>query len=103
MPTSEMKAVPPGSTRASAVGRGCGCRDRGDAAVEVPADRDLLAAHFGVEVDHDAVGLDPLEDAVDLVEGSRATCRPIAPLRLITPTRMPPPRRRRGPCRVDVG
>ena len=47
---------------------GVGAEDGGDAAVEVPAHRDLLAGHLGVEVDDHAVGLDPLEDRVDLVE-----------------------------------
>jgi len=41
----------------------------GDPAVEVPPHRHLLARHLGVEVDEDEVGLDLLEDAVDLVEG----------------------------------
>ena len=70
MPTSVITAVPPGRTRASAVGTWVWVpKHGGDPAVEVPAHRDLLARHLGVEVDDDAVGLDPLEDAVDLVEG----------------------------------
>ena len=54
MPTSVMYAVPCGSTRASAVGT-CVCvpTTAVDAAVEVPAHRDLLGGGLGVEVDED--------------------------------------------------
>ena len=49
---------------------GVGADDRGDAAVEVPAHRHLLARHLGVEVDEEGVGLafQAVEDGVDLGE-----------------------------------
>jgi len=46
-----------------------GAEDGGDAAVEVPAHRHLLARHFGVEVDDHRVLLVVAEDRVDGVEG----------------------------------
>jgi len=48
-----------------------GAEHRGDAAVEVPAERHLLARHLGVEVDDDDVGLtfEAVEQGVGLDEG----------------------------------
>ena len=93
MPTSEMKAVPPGSTRASAVGTWVWVpRTAADAAVEVPAHRHLLAGHLGVEVDEERVGLPSSRSssASTSVNGERAACSWTWPLRLITQTRSPP-------------
>ena len=93
MPTSLMNAVPSGQHPAVG-GRhmGVGTEHRRDSAVEVPAERDLLAGHLGVEVDHDRVG--PVGQA-RRAEGRlrrrriRAALSPTVPLRLITPTRIP--------------
>ena len=90
MPTSVMKAVPPGQ-HPGVGGRhvGVGAEDGGDAAVEVPAHRHLLAGHLGVEVDDDAVGLEPRRGCASTSwNGERATFSWTAPLRLITPTRI---------------
>jgi hypothetical protein len=47
--------------------------DRRDAAVEVPAHRDLLARRLGVHVDEHVVAVgEPLEHAVDLAERGMA-------------------------------
>jgi len=46
-----------------------GSEDGGDAAVEVPADRHLLARHLGVEVDDHRILLVVAEDRIDGVEG----------------------------------
>ena len=92
MPTSEMKAVPAGQ-HPGVGGRhvGVGAEDGGDAAVEVPAHRDLLAGHLGVEVDDDARRPRSARGSRrPRGRAERATCRPTAPLRLITPTRIPP-------------
>ncbi len=74
MPTSVMYAVPCGSTRASAVGT-CVCvpTTAVDAAVEVPAHRDLLGRRLGVEVDEHHARF--LAHGLDLVERRRETDR----------------------------
>ena len=58
IPTSLMYAVPPGK-HAGIGGRnvGVGADDRRHAAVEVPAEPDLLARRLGVHVDEDVVAL----------------------------------------------
>ena len=74
MPTSEMKAVPP--RQHPAVGGrhvGVGAEDRGDAAVEVPAHRHLLAGHLGVEVDDDASASIRSRIPSTVSKGERAT------------------------------
>ena len=81
---------------------GVGAEAGGDAAVEVPAHRDLLARQLAVEVDDHRVG--PLlgelrEPRVGLGERrARDAAGSSAPLRLRTPTRRSRrPRRRCGP------
>ena len=79
MPTSEMKAVPPGSTRASAVGtwvwvpktaatRPSRCQPIATFSLVTSAWKSTI----------DAVGLDPLEDRVDLVERRARDLQPDA-------------------------
>ena len=74
MPTSVMYAVPPGSTRASAVGT-CVCvpTTAVTLAVEVPAERDLLARRLRVHVDEHVLGVGDLaQRLVDRREGGAA-------------------------------
>ncbi len=70
---------------------GVGAEHRGDAAVEVPAHRHLLAGHLGVEVDDHRVGVaERSRIASTASKGERATFSPTPPLRLTTSTRIPP-------------
>ena len=93
MPTSEMNAVPRGSTRASAVGTWVWVPTHGaDAAVEVPAHRHLLAGHLGVEVDEERVGRRGRAGRAarrPRGNGERAARSWTWPIRLITATRIP--------------
>ena len=58
MPTSVMYAVPPGSTRASAVGTWVWVPTTAvTRAVQIPAEADLLAGRLGVHVDEDVISV----------------------------------------------
>ena len=70
---------------------GVGAEHGGDASVQVPAHRHLLAGHLGVEVDdRPRRRSERSRIASTASKGERATFSPTPPLRLITATRIPP-------------
>ena len=56
--------------------------DRGDAAIEIPAERDFLRSGLGVEVDEDYFGVDLLQELIGDAEGIVVRGHEHAPLQV---------------------